>query len=54
MTVMDANWLIYSTLINGLIDGAAINLDVSTQFTAYDQLADVPVNSDLIALSYQH
>lgn len=45
MTVIDANWVPTYSWINGLTDGANITLDGSTQFSAFDQVISVPVNS---------
>ncbi|WP_273567476.1 hypothetical protein [Maribacter halichondriae] len=52
MTVIDGNWVPTYSLINGLTDGATITLDGSTQFSAFDQVIAVPVNSTLNNFSY--
>ncbi len=52
MTVIDANWVPTYSLINGLTDGASITLDGSTQFSAYDQLVAVPINSAVNEFSF--
>lgn len=52
MTVIDANWVPTYSFINSLTDGANITLDGSTQFSAYDQIIAVPVNSTVNEFSF--
>jgi len=47
MTVIDSNWNPSYHWINGLTNGASITLDGSTQFSAFDQVVTVPVNSSI-------